>query len=211
MRTIIILLMLIIISLFFYNCKAQKAIPTQLEKETITKQLDSMADLDQKYNMMIVNFSKNRKEGEEIDMNRLNEIENEKKNIYKNNCEVCVKLLDKYGFIDNETFSARASSKFWLIIQHCDHDVKLQKRALKLMKKKINEGTIDLVNYAYLHDRVSKNTGKKYQLYGTQVIRDKNGKYMNFPKIKDSVNTAILRKKLNMGSLEEYFKIMNNL
>ena len=34
---------------------------------------------------------------------------------------------------------------------------------------------------------------------------------MNFPKIKDSVNTAILRKKLNMGSLEEYFKIMNNL
>ena len=59
---------------------------------------------------------------------------------------------------------------FWLLIQHQDNDVELQKQCLKRCN-------FELKNNAFLTDRVLINQGKK-QIYGTQFIGEIKDKKM---------------------------------
>lgn len=76
-------------------------------------------------------------------------------------------LLDEYDWIDSHRFGPRVSMAAWLMVQHADNHVDLQKRALGQMENYLDNGGVDKGNYAYLWDRVAVNTGQK-QRYGTQ-------------------------------------------
>ena len=76
-------------------------------------------------------------------------------------------LLHKYDWIDIHRFGPRVSMAAWLMVQHADNNVELQKLALGRMEPYLENGGVDKGNYAFLWDRVAVNTGQK-QRYGTQ-------------------------------------------
>lgn len=59
------------------------------------------------------------------------------------------------------------SSAAWLLVQHADHDVDLQERALMLLEQAVGAGEAWPANFAYLTDRVCVNLGRR-QVYGSQ-------------------------------------------
>jgi hypothetical protein len=59
------------------------------------------------------------------------------------------------------------SSAAWLLVQHADHDVELQERALMLLEQAVAAGQASARNFAYLTDRVCVNLDRR-QVYGTQ-------------------------------------------
>ena len=75
---------------------------------------------------------------------------------------------------------------FWLLIQHQDNDVELQKQCLKRCN-------FELKNNAFLTDRVLINQVKK-QIYGTQFIGE----------IKDKKNVDKRRAKMGLEPLKDY-------
>ena len=69
-------------------------------------------------------------------------------------------LIKKYGYPKKKEFGDDGLASFWLLVQHQDHDVDLQKACAA----KCN---LSSDHYAHLMDRICVNTGKK-QIYGTQ-------------------------------------------
>jgi hypothetical protein len=59
------------------------------------------------------------------------------------------------------------SAAAWLLVQHADHDVDFQKRALLLLKHAVAAGEAAPRSLAYLSDRVCVNLDQP-QIYGTQ-------------------------------------------
>lgn len=59
------------------------------------------------------------------------------------------------------------SAAAWLLVQHADHDIELQERALMLLEGAVAAGEASASHYAYLTDRVCVNLDRR-QVYGTQ-------------------------------------------
>lgn len=76
-------------------------------------------------------------------------------------------LLNDYDWIDNKRFGKRVSMAAWLMVQHADDHLDLQKLALERMTPYVENGGVDKTDYAYLWDRVAVNSDKA-QRYGTQ-------------------------------------------
>lgn len=99
----------------------------------------------------------------------------------------------------------------WLLIQHCDEDVKLQQKYLSFfIEKKIQPKYI-----AFLTDRIGVNTIQK-QLYGTQWI-ETNNNFLLYPIDSitvndiDSYNLRILninREQMGLNDVEEDASIL---
>ena len=70
------------------------------------------------------------------------------------------KLIADHGFPAKKTIGAKALISFWLLVQHQDMDLKLQKECLQRCGFALRER-------AHLFDRILVNEGKK-QVYGTQ-------------------------------------------
>lgn len=77
------------------------------------------------------------------------------------------KIIKKYGYPSAQIIGKKGMESFWLLIQHQDQDLELQKACLKKCDFAPKEK-------AYLTDRVLVNQGKN-QKYGTQFYRQKNG------------------------------------
>lgn len=112
-------------------------------------------------------------------------------------------IISEIGWPTINLVGEEASQAAWLIAQHSDHDISFQEEALKLIRS-LPEGTIKRANIAYLEDRILVNNGKP-QIYGTQNIRDGQGKIISHPIDKRSfVNKR--RKMMGLEPLEEYLK-----
>lgn len=113
------------------------------------------------------------------------------------------KIIQKYGWPKKSEIGKDGQNNLWLIVQHADQDIELQKLALRCMERYLKSSEIDLENYAFLYDRVQCNLNYK-QLYGTQVIWTSNGRASGFrPILKESmVNKR--RRKLGLLPLEIY-------
>ncbi len=111
-------------------------------------------------------------------------------------------IIKTHGYPTSTTIGKRAMEKFWLLIQHQDFDLELQKACLE-------HCDFSSKNKAYLTDRVRINEGKK-QIYGTQFYRKKDGSMAHRP-IQDPKNVDARRKKVGLQSLEEYKKVMRKM
>jgi hypothetical protein len=63
----------------------------------------------------------------------------------------------------------------WLLAQHADHDLGLQRRFLDLMRAAVAANEARAVDLAYLTDRVAMHAGQP-QVYGTQLCRETSGR-----------------------------------
>ena len=105
------------------------------------------------------------------------------------------------GWPNSKDYGQEAVRAFWLITQHQDHDLELQKLALKELSIAIESGYGSKRNFAYLTDRVSINSGVK-QIYGTQINHTEDG---CVPRpLSDPKNVNSRRSNFGMESLDTY-------
>jgi len=109
------------------------------------------------------------------------------------------KLIKEYGYPSQKLIGKRGMRDFWLLVQHQDFDLELQKACLKHCDFEPREK-------AYLTDRTLVNTGEK-QLYGTQFHRDKKGVLVPRP-IKDKENLDKRRKRVGLKPFQKYAEEM---
>lgn len=109
------------------------------------------------------------------------------------------KVLKKYGWPSINLVGEEASHNFWLLVQHMDEDIFLQKKALNLLKKAVDIKEASSKDLAYLEDRILIAEGKK-QIYGTQFKIEK-GKLIMSP-TEDIDNLKSRRKKMGLSSID---------
>jgi len=100
---------------------------------------------------------------------------------------------------------------FFVLIQHADSDPQFQVAMLPVIDKQSKKGNVDRKDYAYLYDRIQRNTGGK-QLYGTQLSYDKTGNLFDsnnriiFPAdLADPQHVDERRKEIGLEPLEQYY------
>ena len=109
------------------------------------------------------------------------------------------KVLKEHNWPNISLVGEEASHNFWLLVQHLDKDIFLQKKALGLLRKEIDKKEVNSKNLAYLEDRILVAEGKK-QIYGTQ-FKIENGKLVMSP-VADLDNLEKRRNKIGLPTVE---------
>ncbi len=116
-----------------------------------------------------------------------------------------------HGYPSKKLVGQESSGHFFILIQHADADPEFQSSMLSLLEK-IAMDEIDKKQYAYLYDRVQRNTGKM-QLYGTQLSFDGQGNLFDstdkiiIPSdLADPGNVDQRRKRMGLEPLERYYE-----
>lgn len=77
-------------------------------------------------------------------------------------------IMDECGWPTAELVGEEAARAAWLIAQHADRQLDVQRRALKLMQEAVSAGSASPRELAFLRDRTLVNEGRN-QVYGTQI------------------------------------------
>lgn len=77
-------------------------------------------------------------------------------------------ILDRHGWPTMSSVGAEAARRAWLVAQHADRQLDLQRKALTLVTQAVEAGEANPQHLAMLRDRVLVNEGRR-QIYGTQI------------------------------------------
>lgn len=126
------------------------------------------------------------------------------KSIYEKHTEKLKEVVGKFGWPTLTMVGKKANWGAWLLVQHSDHDISFQKKALRLMRAAAKKNPQDILkqNIAFLQDRILVNSKKK-QLYGSQFRWNKKNKLVLSP-VRDMKNIEARRKEYNMPPLQDY-------
>jgi hypothetical protein len=116
-----------------------------------------------------------------------------------------VEMLDTYGWPGWRLVGSDGAFAAWVIIQHADLDLALQKRGLELMGAAVDAGDADPSDYAYLIDRVRVAEGQP-QVYGTQWGSDDAGNPKPRTPIEDPSHVDIRRATVGLGTIADYLE-----
>ncbi|MDB1089766.1 hypothetical protein PJ985_19610 [Streptomyces sp. ACA25] len=83
-------------------------------------------------------------------------------------------IMNEYGWPTFDMVGEEAARSAWLIAQHADRQLEVQRQALNLMEQAVTIGQAHPRDLAFLRDRVLVNEGHK-QLYGTQIADVEDG------------------------------------
>ncbi|MGB5510814.1 MAG: DUF6624 domain-containing protein [Woeseiaceae bacterium] len=119
------------------------------------------------------------------------------------------KLLSEVEWIDIHRFTRPISQHAWILVQHSDDHVDLQKLALSRMESYLDTGGVLKRNYAYLWDRVAVNSGE-LQRYGTQPdwTSCKDGKLVLMP-MEDPEKVDERRSMMQLGPVQKDLEQMS--
>jgi hypothetical protein len=110
------------------------------------------------------------------------------------------RLIEEFGYPTEVKVGAERLKDFWLVVQHQDADLLLQKDCLERCGFAAEER-------AYLTDRVCVNSGEP-QVYGTQLQRGPDGR--RFPRpIQDEENVDERRRGVGLMPLRQYLDEAN--
>ena len=150
--------------------------------------------------------------GEKVSMDSIQKLIAIQQETFKRHIPIIKEVYNNNGYPTIKKVGKEASHHFFTLIQHADSDPLFQSTMLPVLKRLSKKGEIQKKDYAFLYDRVQRNTGKK-QLYGTQLSYDSNGNLF------DSLNKIILppdladptavdkrRKKIGLEPLEQYYE-----
>jgi hypothetical protein len=112
-------------------------------------------------------------------------------------------ILKKHGFPGYDLVGKTSSDNFWMLVQHSDADLPLQKQALQLMDKEVKKKNASGDKYAYLIDRIRINEGGK-QVYGTQISWTTGAPVPKALENPESVDQR--RKEVGMAPLADYLQ-----
>lgn len=135
-----------------------------------------------------------------------------KKQTFNRHISIIKDIYQQYGYPTIKLVGKESSTHFFALIQHADNEPSFQASMLPVLKKLSKKGAITKKDYAYLYDRVQRNTGGK-QLYGTQLTYSKSGnlfdeenKIIYPPDLADPKNVDKRRKEMGLEPLEKYYE-----
>ncbi|MGW1846082.1 DUF6624 domain-containing protein [Streptomyces sp. NPDC001966] len=111
-------------------------------------------------------------------------------------------IMDEYGWPTAELVGEEAASAAWLIAQHADRQLDVQRRALRLMERAVAAGSAGPRELAFLRDRTLVNEGRK-QVYGTQIAGVKDGAPVPWP-CEEPERMDELRVEVGIEPFDEY-------
>ncbi|OEV30067.1 hypothetical protein AN219_12910 [Streptomyces nanshensis] len=89
-------------------------------------------------------------------------------------------IMKEHGWPTTALVGAEASRAAWLIAQHADRQLDVQRRALALMEEAVAKGEASGTQLAFLRDRTYVNEGRE-QPYGTQIAGVRDGAPVPWP------------------------------
>ncbi|MFD7641457.1 DUF6624 domain-containing protein [Kitasatospora sp. NPDC059795] len=89
-------------------------------------------------------------------------------------------IMEVHGWPTAELVGEDAARAAWLIAQHADRQLDVQRRALGLMERAVGAGGASPRELAFLRDRTLVNEGRK-QVYGTQIAGVRDGAPVPWP------------------------------
>jgi hypothetical protein len=90
------------------------------------------------------------------------------------------RIIDEHGWPTVTMVGREGARAAWLIAQHADRQLELQRRALALMEQAVAAGEAEVRELAFLRDRVRVNEGRP-QIYGTQIAGVRDGAPVPWP------------------------------
>lgn len=185
-----------------------------IKNENLVKQLDYLFYIDQKYQRM---GTFKRRYPNAYPLYTGKAIDSLQENTFRQNVDYLKQLFAKNGYLWKNDIGEDAAHISWIIAQHADFDTSFQKEYLRQMKVAVDRNEASAKDYAYLTDRVRKNTGQK-QLYGTQMnytaTKDSTGKTKiesGLWPVEDEANLNQRRKDVGLVPIEEYLQMMKLL
>jgi hypothetical protein len=125
---------------------------------------------------------------------------------YYNSIEL-KKILRTIGWSSLARLGPEYEHALWLLVQHANHDVNLQKKFLTYFKN-ISNDPRHMKHYAYLYDRirVCQHLPQRYATQGFCLQQ----KWHPFP-LEDYSNINLLRRSVGLGRFEQYNYLMNQV
>jgi hypothetical protein len=123
-------------------------------------------------------------------------------NVDRKNTERIKEIIQQFGWPGKTLVGDEASQGAWLLVQHADHDVDFQKRALELLKKAVESKEAEKFDLAFLTDRTRVNSGKP-QVFGTQFYRNKDEEFVPRP-IEDREHLEERRMEFGLEPFSKY-------
>jgi primosomal protein N'' len=122
--------------------------------------------------------------------------------VHLDNARRLQEIIDQIGWPAQEQVGEEASQAAWLLVQHAISLPAFMKRVLALLNEQKTSRTIDLVNVAFLSDRIAMYENRP-QSYGTQFIR--NGQSQLEPYQLDGPVEQVnqRRQQLGLNTIEE--------
>jgi hypothetical protein len=114
------------------------------------------------------------------------------------------RILDKHGWLGPGEIGRQGNNTLFLVIQHSDLPV--QEKYLPMMREAVKNKKAMPSALALLEDRVALRQGRK-QIYGSQIMQDDNGSYVQ--PLEDPDNVDKRRAEVGLQPLSEYVKHWN--
>ncbi|WP_432251126.1 DUF6624 domain-containing protein [Streptomyces sp. HNM1019] len=111
-------------------------------------------------------------------------------------------IMDEYGWPTAHMVGEEAARAAWLIAQHADRQLDVQRRALQLVREAVSAGSASRRELAFLCDRTLVNEGCR-QIYGTQVFGVKDGAPVPWP-CEEPERTDDLRAEVGIEPFDAY-------
>jgi hypothetical protein len=173
----------------------------------LSRQIDSLYTIDQNIQLQIKKALEAKVRYDSIQ--KLQDIEQK---IFAVHIPIIKEIIALHGYPSKNMVGKESSGHFFILIQHSDQDPEFQSSILSILEKLAVQEEIEKKQYAYLYDRVQKNTGKM-QLYGTQLsfdsqgnLFDRNDKIIIPTDLADPKNVDKRRKQMGLEPLEQYYE-----
>ncbi|MFI7100108.1 DUF6624 domain-containing protein [Streptomyces sp. NPDC050161] len=111
-------------------------------------------------------------------------------------------IMDECGWPTAELVGEDAARAAWLIAQHADRQLDVQRRALRLMEQAVAAGAAGPRELAFLRDRTLVNEGRK-QVYGTQIAGVRDGSPLPWP-CEEPARVDALRAEVGIEPFDAY-------
>ncbi|MFB6817721.1 DUF6624 domain-containing protein [Streptomyces sp. NPDC056347] len=111
-------------------------------------------------------------------------------------------IMDEYGWPTADLVGEEAARAAWLIAQHADRQIDVQRRALKLLGQAVAAGSAHPRELAFLRDRTLVNEGRK-QICGTQIAGVRDGVPVPWP-CEEPERMDELRTEAGIEPFDEY-------
>ncbi|GAA2644252.1 DUF6624 domain-containing protein [Streptomyces lunalinharesii] len=111
-------------------------------------------------------------------------------------------ILDAHGWPTADRFGAAAARGAWLVAQHADRQLEVQRRAVHLLERAVADGLASPRELAFLTDRRLVNDGRE-QIYGTQIAGVRDGAPVPWP-CRDPERMDRLRAEVGIPPFDTY-------
>ncbi|MBD0672165.1 DUF6624 domain-containing protein [Streptomyces sp. CBMA156] len=111
-------------------------------------------------------------------------------------------IMAEHGWPTERTLGAEAARAAWLVAQHADRQLDVQRRAAALLGEAVARGEASARDLAFLRDRLAVNEGRE-QRYGTQIGAVADGRPVPWP-CEDPERLDERRAEVGIEPFDEY-------